>query len=311
MRIRRRSGGGCAAPHPLLDQVVKVRGERARWFGAGEDDVHVNSDFAYRHLGLWEDAPQRWAGQPELVQDVVVGYVAGFNAAVADGGVDGWCEGEPWVGPITTQDLYAYVSDLVLLASSRAFIDEIGSTQTTGGDAAPGSVPASTAEPVGLDGLDALRAAFGASNAWAFGAEASAAGRGMLLANPHFPWEGELRFWESHLLIPGEVNVYGATLTGLPGVQIGFNDDIAWSHTVSSGHRFTLYRYDLDPADPTVYLVDGARATDDVRGDHDRGRRQRRWDSSVMSIADTVATSVGWNSSGRQSPELKASRPRR
>ena len=70
----------------------------------------------------------------------------------------------------------------------------------------------------------------------------------MLLANPHFPWEGELRFWESHLMIPGEVNVYGAALTGLPGVQIGFNDAIAWSHTVSSGHRFTLYRYDLDPA---------------------------------------------------------------
>ena len=58
-------------------------------------------------------------------------------------------------------------------------------------------------------------------------------------------------------MIPGEVNVYGVALSGLPGVQIGFNDAIAWSHTVSSGHRFTLYRYDLDPADPTVYLVDG------------------------------------------------------
>ena len=97
----------------------------------------------------------------------------------------------------------------------------------------------------------------GASNGWALGADRSTTGGGLLLANPHFPWEGELRFWENHLTIPGELNVYGVGLTGLPGVQIGFNDAVAWTHTVSAGHRFTLYRYDLDPTDPTTYIVDG------------------------------------------------------
>jgi acyl-homoserine-lactone acylase len=237
----------------LLDQVVKVRGERARWFGPGEADANINSDFGYRHLGIWEEAPQRWADQPELVQEAIAGYVAGFNAGVDELGIDGWCSGEPWVAPITTQDLYAYVADVLLLASSRIFIDEIGSAQPPTADSATAAETVPTTQPVGFERF----LSSGASNAWAFGAEASASGGGMLLANPHFPWEGELRFWESHLMIPGEVNVYGAGLSGLPGVQIGFNDAIAWSHTVSSGHRFTLYRYDLDPADPTVYVVDG------------------------------------------------------
>ena len=116
----------------------------------------------------------------------------------------------------------------------------------------------------------------GASNGWGLGADRSTTGGGLLLANPHFPWEGELRFWENHLTIPGELNVYGVGLTGLPGVQIGFNDAVAWTHTVSAGHRFTLYRYDLDPTDPTTYLVDGEPQRDGDRRHHDRRARRRR-----------------------------------
>ncbi len=96
----------------------------------------------------------------------------------------------------------------------------------------------------------------GASNGWALGAERSTTGGGLLLANPHFPWEGELRFWEAHLTIPGQVNVYGVALSGLPGPD-RLQRRVAWTHTVSAGHRFTLYRYDLAPGDPTTYLVDG------------------------------------------------------
>ncbi len=236
----------------VLDQVVKVRGERSRWLGPGEGDANVNSDFAYRHLGLWEDAPQRWADQPPRVQEVMAGFVAGFNASVTAGAVGpNWCAGEPWVGPITTQDLYAVLSDVLILASSRQLIDSIGSTVP------PGAAPAPTEPAADLASVAATTEPAGASNGWALGAERSTTGGGLLLANPHFPWEGELRFWENHLTIPGELNVYGVALTGLPGVQIGFNDAVAWTHTVSAGHRFVLYRYDLDPSDPTAYLVDG------------------------------------------------------
>lgn len=79
----------------------------------------------------------------------------------------------------------------------------------------------------------------------------------MLLANPHFPWEGELRFWEVHLEIEDGTSIYGAQLSGLPGVGIGFTDGVAWTHTVSAGNRFTAYTLDLVEGDPTSYLYDG------------------------------------------------------
>nr|MBA2497850.1 penicillin acylase family protein [Acidimicrobiia bacterium] len=253
----------------LLDQVMKVRGERARYLGAGEGDEYLISDLAYRHLGLYREAEQRWADQPAEVADLIEGYVAGFSAQIAEVGADGvagWCAGAPWVGPLTTTDLYAVVADVLLLASSRNLIVEIGRAQppapaipAQGGPVegppveGPPPTEGALAPPGELDlALDA-----GASNGWALGADRSTTGGGVLLANPHFPWEGERRLWESQLTIPGELDVYGVSLGGLPGVQIGFNDAVAWTHTVSAGNRFTLYRYALDPANPTTYIYGG------------------------------------------------------
>jgi acyl-homoserine-lactone acylase len=97
-----------------------------------------------------------------------------------------------------------------------------------------------------------------ASNGWAVGPDLTESGKGSLLvANPHFPWEGELRFWESHLTVPGEFDIYGVQLTGLPGIGIGFTESFGWTHTVSAGNRFTAYTLTLAPGDPTTYLVDG------------------------------------------------------
>lgn len=46
------------------------------------------------------------------------------------------------------------------------------------------------------------------SNGWAFGKEMSENGRGMLLANPHYPWFGTNRFWEKHLTISEKMAKY-------------------------------------------------------------------------------------------------------
>jgi acyl-homoserine-lactone acylase len=97
------------------------------------------------------------------------------------------------------------------------------------------------------------------SNGWAFGRNATPDGRGLVLGNPHFPWTGINRFYQLHLSIPGQIDVMGATGGLSPLVAIGFNKDVAWTHTVSTGKRFTLYELKLDPADPTAYIVDGQR----------------------------------------------------
>ncbi|MGH8459053.1 MAG: penicillin acylase family protein, partial [Nevskiales bacterium] len=95
------------------------------------------------------------------------------------------------------------------------------------------------------------------SNAVALGKNATANGRGMLLGNPHFPWQGSERFYQAHLTIPGRINVAGASLYGVPLILIGHTDSMAWSHTVSTAFRFTPYELTLVPGSPTSYLVDG------------------------------------------------------
>jgi acyl-homoserine-lactone acylase len=88
------------------------------------------------------------------------------------------------------------------------------------------------------------------SNAVAVGRQRSQDGKGMLLANPHFPWFGGLRFYQMHLTIPGQLDVMGSALPGLPVINIGFNRHLAWTHTVDTSSHFTLYRLQLDPQNP-------------------------------------------------------------
>lgn len=263
----------------LADQVLKIRGERARWLGAGDGDAHRSSDIAWRGIGIHARASADWDEVPEENRELFEAFTAGWNTHLDHVGVDGvggWCQGEPWVQPLEPVDVYAYARSVILLASSAQLTGYLPSAAPPAvaaepdpdPEAAPGdgdpaeAVPANVTSPVGT-GPDLGRFAESlsvlpdpaeiGSNGWAIGSERSEGGGGMLVANPHFPWYGELRFWEVHLTVPGEVDIYGAQLTGLPGVGIGFTDDFGWTHTVSAGNRFTAYRLALQPGSPTTY----------------------------------------------------------
>jgi acyl-homoserine-lactone acylase len=229
----------------LADQVVKVRGERARFFGPGENNRHLNSDIAFRALGIHEQARSLLQSMPKEQREMIEGYVAGYDqylSEVGANGVAGWCRGKEWVFPITAEDLIAY--NLSIVVTSVNFADMIAT-------ATPPKNETARAGQISFPDFEQ------ASNGWAIGSERSASGRGMLLANPHYPWVGANRFWEKHLVIPGQLDVYGVSLLGSPGVAIGFNRAVAWTHTVSAGKRFTLYTLDLAAGNPTRYLYDG------------------------------------------------------
>jgi acyl-homoserine-lactone acylase len=235
----------------LADQVLKVTGQRARWLGAGDDDANVESDIAWRAIGVDEIAARDFAEAPEEVRELIGAYTAGWNAhleAVGPDGIDDWCGGEPWVRVLEPVDVYTYARSIALQASSARLAQYIATAEPPTAGAAAG-----TTDGTGEAALGDLAGGAAASNGWAIGSERSADGGGMLVANPHFPWEGELRFWEVHLTIPGEVDKYGAQLSGLPGLAIGFGEEFGWTHTVSAGNRFTAYRLDLVPGKPTTY----------------------------------------------------------
>lgn len=247
-------GWGCARDNlgVIADQIVKVRGERALHWGRGVNDMHLASDFGYRALDLVGRSPILRDAQPPWIRELVEGYVAGYNKAVRQHDpkdLAPWCAGAPWVRELDELDLWTYVGDITLMASGRNLVQLMGRAEAPGPD---GPAPASPVEVMGPPPA--------ASNGWAVGGDTSASGAGMVLANPHFPWYGEAKFWECHLRIPGTYDVYGVSLLGAPGIQIGFNQSLGWTHTFSNGHRFTVASLDLDPADPTRY-----RHGDDTR----------------------------------------------
>ncbi|MEG3174755.1 penicillin acylase family protein [Sphingomonas sp. RB3P16] len=242
----------------LAEEFATVAGERSRWFGPKEGAVlgfdridNLSSDLFFRSMIDVPALRGSYASVSAPVQALTRGYVAGYNKLLRDlgpAGVPEACRGKGWVRPITTDDMLRLTEKQMLLASSLALAPFVVHA------APPGAAQAQV-----LPGEDPLRPrdiGFG-SNGWAFGGDATSDRRGLVVGNPHFPWNGPSRFYEMHLTVPGKYDVMGVTLAGGPIVTLGFNKDVAWTHTVTAAQHFTVFQLKLDPADPTRYLVDG------------------------------------------------------
>ncbi|WP_426570107.1 penicillin acylase family protein [Streptomyces canus] len=258
----------------LADGFVTVRGERSRFFGPdAAPDLslssaarNLSSDLYFRGVRetgtveglLARPAP---AGPSGSAKELMRGFAAGYNAWLRQNRVtDPACKGAAWVRPITALDVATRGYALAVLGGQGRAVDGITAAQP------PTAASADSSSPTTPDAQDTARAAarlFAAdsadmgSNAVAFGGSTTANGRGLLLGNPHYPWQGGRRFWQSQQTIPGRLNVSGASLLGTPTVSIGHNAHVAWSHTVATGVPLNLHQLTLDPSDPTVYLVDG------------------------------------------------------
>ncbi len=260
----------------LIDQVLKVYGTRSAALGPGTDGANIESDFAWRAIDLVTVATADFAAASADVVEEFTAFTDGWNAYLADVGAEGltgWCAGAAWVRPVEPVEAYIYARSIALLASSAQLTAYLSNAQPPPVDPAaqPPGAPSGFATPATTDvpmrapapapvepDLSALAPLDVGSNGWAIGSDRTETGTGgILLANPHFPWEGELRFAEVQLTVPGQVDVYGAQLLGIPGIGIGFTEGVAWTHTVSAGTRFTGYQLTLDPASPTSYLLDG------------------------------------------------------
>ena len=240
----------------LADQVIKVYGQRAANLGPGGDGENIESDFAWRSIGLAEIATEDFNNASDRLVSQFEGFAAGWNAYLADVGSDGltgWCSGDDWVRPLEPVEIYTYGRSIALIASSGAMADFIPGAQPPQTEAAISSFAS-----VGDIEFPQIAPTEIGSNGWAVGSDRVEGDTGgLLVANPHFPWTGALRFTEVHLTVPGEVDIYGAQLLGLPGIGIGFSEGAGWTHTVSAGKRLTGYTLTLDPESPTSYLVDG------------------------------------------------------
>ena len=262
----------------LAEEILTVRGERAKYFGEAPYDLgntssksNTSSDAVYKMLATKEVAEKTRAALDPDMQAAVRGFAAGVSRYVRElkagqhEGRHATCAKEPWARELTDEDLYLRFFKLAVLGSSATFIDAIAAAHPVSADIGapvkPGSRPVSPARiAAGLNEIApnfmAYRRGDFGSNMYAFGSEVTGGG-GIQFGNPHFPWYGGERLYQVHLTVPGKMDVQGASLYGVPVVLIGFTDTFAWSHTVSTAYRFTPYGLTLKPGDPYTYLQDG------------------------------------------------------
>lgn len=277
----------------LADQMIKIRSERSKYFGPDKvlgsgDSANLISDFGHLAMRILDSAYELYPGMTDNSRALMDGYSAGFNKYLADTGVNNLapeCAGQPWVQTMKPEELTAYMFATSQYASSANFLEI--AFYANPGDAAEylpfvGVSPkAMTRARTSVQNSAAHRAAAQSivanlesvaqsftmpdldnsdlgSNGWGLGKDKTTNGKGTLLANPHFPHTGHLRFWQSHNTIPEVMDVTGGSLQGIPGVNlIGFNQNLAWTHTVSKSRRFVVYQLSLADDNRQQYMVDG------------------------------------------------------
>lgn len=251
-------GSGYAAAQDnfcdFADRMLTVTAQRARFLGPGEKNANLVSDLYHQRLiqtgrlELLLNADPKSLDRPSAnARALYRGYVAGVNRYVRDTGIGNLpsaCKGAAWVRPYTEIDMWR----ITLAGQTPVQLAGVAAATPPGG-----------AEPIRAGAFDAptnIPQGQG-SNAYALGREVTKTGHGVLLANPHYPWDGLNRFTRLHLIIPGKLNIVGAGLENSPLVAIGHNQWIAWTHTVSTARRFGMFELTLDPKDPTAYLYEG------------------------------------------------------
>ncbi|GAA5787393.1 penicillin acylase family protein [Chitiniphilus shinanonensis] len=247
----------------LAEAFITYEGRRSWFFGAdGRPErlstfgrpTNLELDFFWR--GFADDAVLQAyrSTQPAELNQLIEGYAAGYNRYLADarraGNGPRACLDQPWVREISAADIYRRMYSAQLAAGLARFIPEIVNARPT-------------AAPAQADGGDALRHKLSmrvgdepglGSNALALGGQATAGHGAVLFGNPHWYWGGPDRFYQMHLSIPGRLNVAGVAFLGIPVVMIGFNEHVAWSHTVSAARRFGLFDLTLTDT-PERYRV--------------------------------------------------------
>ena len=205
----------------ILELYGSSRGKGAEYWGRDK----LQNDVLIHTLGLGELADDWQAKQDPEIKTIYAAFIKGMNAYV-EAHPEAIDEKNKIVLPVTTKDLNMHSMYVIF----TRFIggNDLGRAQ----------------EWPDLG-----------SNAYAIAPKRSASGNAMLVQNPHLPWSGEFLFFESHLNLDGK-NMYGTTLVGFPGIAIGFNNHLGWSHTNNTIDNADTYELELKDGG---YLLDGER----------------------------------------------------
>jgi acyl-homoserine-lactone acylase len=255
----------CDIQHGML----AFEGKLSRYFGPDVEGAAIIptgmtslvTDLYYRGVndsGVVERLVAQAAplGPRDELRQLVRGYVAGFNALLAERPALR-CIDEAWVRPMTELDVYRRAYAMSTVLGGAVFSEAIVSAMPPVVTALPATrSSAPTATFAALTGPAA--ASRPGSNGIALGGEATRTGGGLNVANPHLSWGGDLRWSQAQLTLGDELDVSGAGVLGLPLIVMGHTATAAWSITTAeTATHFTLFELQLAEDSPTSYLVDG------------------------------------------------------
>ncbi len=239
----------------ILRKAATGRGRTAEYFGAGDQNKNVASDIQIRTYGI-PARSQSWLAQGTEEQRRYLSiFCDGANAYASQPGsrIDPALRR---VLPVVPTDILNMLQDTIhfnfMLRQWR--MSEVIQLWQQNKPTNP-----------------FLNAATVGSNGWALAPSKSANGHAMLMGNPHLAWGVNqvapdldiFQLVEAHLVIGDPMNptlnASGASFTGAPFINIGFSDDIGWTHTNNTIKNADLY--DIKLSAPGEYLLDGVKHT--------------------------------------------------
>ncbi len=214
----------------LLHLYGESRGRAAEYFGPSnlEADKWVWTNSVPQRSQKWLDQQTpEFRGYLEAFAKGINDYAAKHPEALS--------EESKRVLPVTALDPIEHTHRIVHFT----YMGSLRLSNTTGAPVTAASL-LETPEDIG-------------SNGWAIAPSHTAAGKTLLLGNPHLPWGGWETYYEIQLTAPG-INLYGASQVGFPVLRFVFSDYLGFNQTVNSIDATDLYRIKTKD---NGYLFDG------------------------------------------------------
>lgn len=153
-----------------------------------------------------------------------------------------------WAFHVNPQDVVAYTEYAIVMSQAGAAVGGGG-----GGDSDSTALDRAFADAAGEYGGG------GASNGFVLAGSKTASGKSIVEGDPHLPFEGATQWYAAQVKYPG-TSVEGITFRGFPGIVIGSNGKVAWTHTANGGnqHDSNIYIEQLQPGNRDSYLYGGS-----------------------------------------------------
>ena len=170
-------------------------------------EPYVESDSFAQVMRYRENAQRAYETADAITVDLCEGFAQGVNAWILEHPKDT----PSWAEPVAPADILAFMQYYLL---SMAPFDHPEIYHP-----APGTP---------------------AANAWALAPSNTVEGKAVLVINPQQDYDGIFKWYEAHL-VTRDMNMYGATLYGLPVILQGHNEHLGWALSPNEPDIADLY----------------------------------------------------------------------